>query len=269
MPVFAFWFPLPLVWCVLPAWIKYLWSVGALCCGVPWHPAEIGTEVSCTAGTVDFTLLKSEPFPQRVFLWTLGALGIRNMNIISFSKTVVICEGGHTMAVSLNCESPFWVPPQGPGLRQGGCSRLLGGSSVELKGKSFLFQLPQQSLTDGEVKKAAPLSHVKNLQSSGECQEAALGEHKGQRILLIPLSSRCLQQELKGFFSPPLLSIIPSLPPYVEVRAAGAAGSIFLPKASRTGPEPCKLARCWHITEYLAQGKFCSLFPFSQTRFLS
>lgn len=41
---------LSLAECVLPAWIKHLWCVGALGCGVPWHPAQTGTEVHGTAG---------------------------------------------------------------------------------------------------------------------------------------------------------------------------------------------------------------------------
>lgn len=53
------------------------------------------------------TLLESEPFLQRVFLLILGALGMRNMNIITLSKNLVTCEGGDTVAVTLDCESPF------------------------------------------------------------------------------------------------------------------------------------------------------------------
>lgn len=60
---------------------------------------------------------------------------------------------------------------------------------------------------------------------------------------------------------PPLLSVIPSPPPYSEVRAARAAGSIFLPKASRTGPEPCKLQDADTLRNTLPKGNFvlCSL----------
>lgn len=53
------------------------------------------------------TQLELGPFPQKAFFWLLGASGFRIMNIITLRQNMVSCEGGDTVVVTLDCESPF------------------------------------------------------------------------------------------------------------------------------------------------------------------
>lgn len=187
--VFTFWFP-RLVRCVLPAWIKYLGCVGALCCGVPWHPAQAGTEVHGTAGVE-----------------AAGASGFRNRNIINLRQNMVSCEGGDSVAVTLDCESPLWVPRQSPGLRWGWCGddvvTSLGLPLGSWEGKAEVSV--SAATTDFERwgrKRGCPTFTRGKSQWAGVPQEIVPGQHKGQRVL-IPVSPRCPAARAGGFLCSP------------------------------------------------------------------
>lgn len=201
MTVFTFWFPLPLCFSVCFACLD---QIPLQCrCSLLAAPAQTGTE-AMGWNLQGCTLQQSEPFPQRVLPWILGALGIRNMDIVTLSKNLVSCEGGDTTAVTLDCDRPLWVPGHSPGMSQGGCARLPGDSSVELKGESFLLQLPQQTLTDREVKRLPhfhmwkPCSDLENvrrlfLESTRDRESSSSHSLQGAQ-----------QQELEGFCSLPI-----------------------------------------------------------------
>ena len=110
------WCP-PLVQLVLPDWIKYLSCDGALYCSVPWHPAQAGTEAHGTVGLEAPGLCGPGvgDLLKNVLFWLRGPSGFtrragklqKPINIITLRQGKVSCEGGHTLEVTWDCESPF------------------------------------------------------------------------------------------------------------------------------------------------------------------
>lgn len=202
---------------------------------------------------------------------------------------MVSCEGGDSVVVALDCESPLWVPRQSPGLRWGGRGSLPGVAFGELRGKSwsFYFSCHNRLWTMGKEK---GLSHfhpwkvpVSWSTSGGRSWRTQGTESPHPSLSKVPSSKSWRVSVLPALLS--VLACFPSSLPWdwdlshhhttcdlLEVRRTGAAkvaGPVFPHQSIQKWTVYPRTARSWYITGYLAQGKFCSLFCFSQIRFLS
>lgn len=189
------------------------------------------------------------------------------MDIIALRQNMVSCEGGDPLVVTVDCESPSWVPCQSPGLRQGRCGSLPGVPSGSWEGSwSFLIAAATTGFERQGGERAASFSPAQKVPSEPEYVRRLFLENTRDRESFPSHSPwGAQQQELEGFCAPCIavsIACFPSPLPrgwdlahhhatrgLLDIRtgAARAAGPVFPPRASRTD---CKHANCKRTIYY-------------------
>lgn len=122
------------------------------------------------------------------------------MSVITLRQNMVSCEGGDTLVVTLDCESPSWVLQQSPGLRQEGCCSLPGVAFGDLRGKSWSYFSCHNRLWKTRRGKSCFTFRTQKVPSEPEyVRRLFLENTRDREVLLIPLSLRCPAERAAGF----------------------------------------------------------------------